>query len=354
MSEDDAIHPIIDDVGSYPLPKFTNKKLFYELYWDTHKAFLKDIDIWQNRPVNKYVIKPIIESFRSKIRTNLDVINYPQHIDMYSQFLKPIENYEIEPLVIDPTKSYLIEMKIIEKAAKRFYEEYGRKFKVKACVSGALELYLKKNGFSVYKDMALNLARSVNNYLKKSIISNNYMDTTVLSIDEPSIGLVTFNGVTDDDITDIIEKSVEGLDVDLQIHLHSLNAYQLVLEVPDINVLTCEYASNQKNVIPKQDLEKYDKFIRVGISRTNIGTIIAEEIDKGADSRKFEQKEGLLDVIDSKDRIQSRYKEAISRYGDRLKYVGPDCGLKSWNYQMIAEKVLSETVNAVNEFNKGN
>ena len=349
MSGEDATYPIIDDVGSYPLPKYTNKKLFYELYWDTHKAFLKDIDIWQNRPVNKYVIKPIIDSFRSKIRTGLEVINYPQHIDMYSQFLKPIENYETDPMVIDPNKSYLIEMKIIEKAAKRFYEEFGKKLKVKACVSGAMELYMKKNGFSVYKDMAMNFARSVNNYLKKSIIKNKYMETTVLSVDEPSIGLITFNGVDNNDITDIIERSVEGLDVDVQIHLHSLNAYQLVLEVPDINILTCEYASNQKNVIPKRDLDVHDKYIRVGVSRTNVGTMIAEEIDRGMDSREFERKKGLLEIIDLKDRIQNRYKEALDRYGDRLKYVGPDCGLKSWNYQFVAEKLLSRTVTAIKE-----
>jgi 5-methyltetrahydropteroyltriglutamate--homocysteine methyltransferase len=134
---------------------------------------------------------------------------------------------------------------------------------------------------------------------------------------------------------------------DSQIHLHSLNAYDIALNIDALDVLTCEYASNQKNTIPKRELEKYDKFIRVGVSRTNIDSMISDQIDKGHNPREFETEKGILSIIDSSERIQKRYKEAISLYGDRLKYVGPDCGLKSWNSQRVAFEVLHRTVEAI-------
>ncbi|MHA1338858.1 MAG: hypothetical protein ACTSRZ_08110 [Promethearchaeota archaeon] len=340
--------PLVDDIGSFPLPDYANKELFEQLYWDAYNAILKDIDISRNRSIQKYVIQPIVDSFKKKIDAGLDIVNYPQAIEMNHQFLKPIEEYEEEPFLINENKAQILELKIIEKFAKEFYEKTATPLKLRACVTGPMELYNNKMGFSVYKDIAINLAKSVNRFLKNSIINEKYVKTEVLSIDEPSLGLVTFNQVSNDDISDILKIATQNIDCDIQIHLHSLNAYMLVLNVDSINILTCEYAADTKNIIPKKDLEDYDKFIRVGIARTNLGTIISEFIEKGEDSRKFNTKEGLSLAIDPIERIQKRLKEAINHYGSRLKYVGPDCGLKSWEYEDVAFKLLKNTVDAVN------
>lgn len=344
-----GLHPILDDVGSFPLPDFSQEDTFKKNYWEAYKAILSGFDVTKHRGLSSFIVKPIEESMKRKIQSGMEIINYPQHMDMWEQFLKPIEDYETEPFLINPEKANVIEMKILSDFAKDYYEKTDVKLKLKACVTGPLELYLKKLGFSVYKDMGINLAKSVNSFMKKAIINEKYIETAIVSIDEPSIGLVTFNQITNDELTEILETSAAGLNADVQIHLHSLNAYQLALNTKSINILTCEYASNQKNVIPKKDLDDYDKFIRVGVSRTNLNGIMADEIEKGRDSREFETDEGLLSIIDSKEQIQKRYREAIERYGDRLKYVGPDCGLKSWGSQDVAYNHLKRTVEAVKE-----
>ncbi|MBD3352154.1 MAG: hypothetical protein GF364_11760 [Candidatus Lokiarchaeota archaeon] len=352
MTDSSVHYPIIDDVGSIPLPDSANKIMFEKLYWEAYNAFIKNIDVTRNRAVQRYVINPIEISFKAKINTGLEIVNYPQLMDIHQQFINPIEKYEEEPFLIKSDKAYIVEMKLLEEYAKKYYEQTGEILKVKSCVTGALELYQKLNGYAVYKDMALNLAKSVNRFLKNSIYNEKYIKTAVVSIDEPSIGLVTFTQINNDDVTDILETSAENLDTDVQLHLHSLNSYQLVLNVRDINVLTCEYASDQKNVIPKRDLEEYDKFIRVGISRTNIGGIFGELIEKGENARELNTKQGMFKVIDSKERIKKRYNEALDRYGTRLKYVGPDCGFGGWTYQDVAFKSIKTTVEAVEEIRK--
>ncbi|GAH66467.1 unnamed protein product, partial [marine sediment metagenome] len=72
----------------------------------------------------------------------------------------------------------------------------------------------------------------------------------------------------------------------LKIHLYSTTGQDFYIvtrpiTLQAIDVLTCEYASNKSNKISKKNLDQFDKFIRVGISRTNIDNIIAETIDSG-------------------------------------------------------------------------
>jgi 5-methyltetrahydropteroyltriglutamate--homocysteine methyltransferase len=238
---------------------------------------------------------------------------------------------------------------MLREYAKHHYEETGVKTQCRVSVTGALELYLKLKGFAVYKDIALNLARSVNSFFKNSIYSEKFFETPVISIDEPSIGIITFNLISDDDIVDILETESSGLNPEIQIHLHSLAKSEIALNCSNIDVLTCEYASRSDQKIPKNTLEKYDKFMRVGITRTNISNIIADEIEAGVPPKHFETDEGLISIIDSSTRIKTRYKEAVKHYGDRLKYVGPDCGLIGWQSHKVVSVLLNRTVSAVKE-----
>jgi 5-methyltetrahydropteroyltriglutamate--homocysteine methyltransferase len=121
------------------------------------------------------------------------------------------------------------------------------------------------------------------------------------------------------------------------------------LKSKNIDVITCEYASRPNQSILKAKLEQADKFMRVGITRTNISNLIADEIEAGASPKKFETDEGLISIIDSKARIKKRYKEAVELYGDRLKYVGPDCGVIGWHSHKVVSKLLKRTVAAVKD-----
>ncbi|WP_371804016.1 hypothetical protein [Candidatus Lokiarchaeum ossiferum] len=346
--------PILDDVGSFPLPSYTSNQRFDKYYWDAFKAILKNYDIHKNQGLYTNVVHPIEHTFQLKVQTGMEVINYPQIVDMYSQFLTPMKEYEVknEPHLIEPKFARLLEVDILQQWAKRNYEESGEQIRLKVCVTGPLELYFKEIGFSVYTDMAMNFSKSVNRFLKNSIVDSKYMKTEIVAIDEPSLGYVSISGAEHDDLVKIYDKSVEGLNCDVQIHLHSLNSFKIPLETKHINIMTCEFASNNQNVIDRKYLEDFDKFIRVGVCRTNFNAIMADALDAGMEYQEFNSLEGLRKLIDSPERIEKNLRIAHKQYGDRLKYVGPDCGLNAWAPVELATELLSRTSQVVKKFRK--
>ena len=344
--------PKFDDVGSFPLPTNINRDDFERFYWIAYKALINKIDIFENKGISIHFIDPILKSFQLKMNSGLEIANYPQHIDMYKQFLKPITDYETTPNLIDPTKAFVPEIFVIKNYAKEYYEKMGAPLNLKLCITGPIELYVKKLNFTIYLDMALNFARSVNSFLKNSIINNKYLKTSIISIDEPSFGYTDLMHIDKSDLVPIFDKTVQGIDAIIQFHIHTLNLADIPLQTKNLNVITCEYASNKSNKIPRRELEQYDKFIRVGITRTNVNSIMAEALDSGVPFDYFKTMEGIMSLIDSKERIKNNLENAIEHYGDRLKFIGPDCGLSGWYYPEIAYELLHRTHEAIKEVKK--
>jgi len=344
--------PSFDDVGSFPLPNNIDKERFNNFYWTAYKALINKIDIFKNKGIQIYFIDPIFQSFQSKLKAGVEIINYPQHMDMYTQFLKPINDYKIEPCLIDPKKAYIPEVFVIENYAKNHYEKLGVRLKLKICITGPIDLYVRKHQFTVYIDLALNLAKSINSVLKNSIINNKYIETSAISVDEPSFGYIDIFNVTNDDLIKIFDNTLEGINKQkcaTQFHIHTLNRAYIPLQTKNFDVITCEYASDKSNKIPKKELEQFDKFIRVGIARTNIDSIIAENIDKGATWEKINTFEGRMDLIDSKERIRKNLLDALKLYRDRLMFIGPDCGLGGWQHPEVAYNLLYRTSKVIQE-----
>jgi 5-methyltetrahydropteroyltriglutamate--homocysteine methyltransferase len=215
-------------------------------------------------------------------------------------------------------------------------------------VTGPLELYLRTEfGFTIYSDLLTNLAKSINAFAKSCIVDKPYLKTAVISIDEPSLGFVNFFNTSPEELSSVLDVAAEGLNCDVQIHLHSLAAAEIPAATQNIRTLTCEFASNNANVVDPEMLESNGKFIRVGICRTNLNAIIAEHIDAGESYESIiAQPEAL---IDSEEAIRRNYQKAQDHYGDRLAYVGPDCGLSSWAPVDLASTVLRRIVNVVKE-----
>ena len=347
--------PKFDDVGSFPLADNIDKETFDRFYWIAYKAFVNHNDIFQNKGIQIQFLQPLLESFKYKLSAGVEIINYPQHMDMYKQFLKPIIDYEKEPNLIDPEKAYVPEMFVIKQFARDLFEKTGQKLNVKLCVTGPIELYVRKHQFTVYYDLALNLANSVNIFLKNSIINTKYLSTKVVSIDEPSLGYMDIMNTNNADLIKIFDASLEGIkrkDMTIQIHIHTLNRADIPLNSEHIDVLTCEYAADSSNKIPKKTLDSYDKFIRVGITRTNIDNIIAEILDKGESWEHLQTFDGMISLIDSQAIIRKNLLTAMEIYGERLKFVGPDCGLGGWLHPQIAYELLLRTQKVISEVRK--
>ncbi len=334
---------IVDDVGSFPLPERMSGDEFKRVYRHAREAIY---GARQNDSREYGILKDVVlVSFEKKLNTGMDAVSYPQHYPMHAQFMEPIEQYQTEPFLIEKEKALIPEMRILEEEAKNLYEQKGERTLVKMCVTGPIELYLGTEFKSnIYPDIMHNLSRSINYFIKNSLVKNKYVETVEVSIDEPSIGYADLLNVEKDDITGFIEETVKGVNIPVQIHLHSMKSAYLALEAEDISSITGEFAATPENMefITKKDLDFADKSLRAGVTRTNIDSIIAECLDRGFEPTP-------ADLIDDKKTIQKRIEKLHKRFGDRISSWGPDCGLGSWPTQDAASDLLKRTVEAVRE-----
>jgi 5-methyltetrahydropteroyltriglutamate--homocysteine methyltransferase len=338
---------LVDDVGSFPLPPSIDKKLFDKAYGLAREAIINGKDIKKEKFLLNNFHNVIIDSFKKKLETGLDIVNYPQHYDIHGQFTEVIQEATNKgTYMVDEKNAIIPEVHVIKEEAESISKEIGRRISLRVCVTGPMELYLKMIGTIPYKDMLLMFAETVKQFAKNSILNSKYVKTEVVSLDEPSFG---FQDVTENReiLLEVLEKAFDFSGVVKQIHLHSSSRVADLLAVKNLDVLSFEYAASPKNIeaVSKKMLEEADKHIRVGISRTDIDSITAELYEKGITKPNAEQ------LVESEDIIKKRFLKAKEKYAERITFTGPDCGLGGWPTQEAAQILLKRTVNAVKSAN---
>ena len=334
---------LVDDVGSFPLPSYVDRNTFNRAYDLARQAIIEGRDVMKDDFLSSKFCKIVIDSFKKKCAAGLDVINYPQHYDMYRQFAEPIHGVMKEgTYVVDEKQAFIPEMHVINDAARGLSEELGRRVMLRACITGPMELYLKEVGTVPYKDILLMFAETVRRFAGNSILNSKYVKTEAVSLDEPSFG---FQGISADrdTVLEVLENAFDFKGVTKQIHLHSSSRVSDLLDVENVDVLAFEYAASPRNIesLSRQMLDKADKQMRVGVSRTDIDSIAAELYDKGVAMPTATQ------MVESEDTIRKRFMAAKEKYGDRMTFTGPDCGLGGWPTQEAAQLLLKRTVDAV-------
>lgn len=334
---------LVDDVGSFPLPSYVDRNTFNRAYDLARQAIIEGRDVMKDDFLSSKFCKIVIDSFKKKCAAGLDVINYPQHYDMYRQFAEPIHGVMKEgTYVVDEKQAFIPEMHVINEAAKGLSEELDRRVMLRACITGPMELYLKEVGTVPYKDILLMFAETVRRFAGNSILNSKYVKTEVVSLDEPSFGFQDISADRDT-VLEVLENAFDFKGVTKQIHLHSSSRVSDLLDVENVDVLAFEYAASPRNIesLSRQMLDKADKQMRVGVSRTDIDSITAELYDKGVAMPTATQ------MVESEDTIRKRFMAAKEKYGDRMTFTGPDCGLGGWPTQEAAQLLLKRTVDAV-------
>ncbi|MFZ1039449.1 MAG: hypothetical protein WAN53_06170, partial [Candidatus Bathyarchaeia archaeon] len=334
---------LVDDVGSFPLPSYVDRNTFNRAYDLARQAIIEGRDVMKDDFLSSKFCKIVIDSFKKKCAAGLDVINYPQHYDMYRQFAEPIHGVMKEgTYVVDEKQAFIPEMHVINEAARGLSEELGRRVMLRACITGPMELYLKEVGTVPYKDILLMFAETVRRFAGNSILNSKYVKTEAVSLDEPSFGFQDISADRDT-VLEVLENAFDFKGVTKQIHLHSSSRVSDLLDVENVDVLAFEYAASPRNIesLSRQMLDKADKQMRVGVSRTDIDSITAELYDKGVAMPTATQ------MVESEDTIRKRFMAAKEKYGDRMTFTGPDCGLGGWPTQEAAQLLLKRTVDAV-------
>jgi 5-methyltetrahydropteroyltriglutamate--homocysteine methyltransferase len=338
---------LVDDVGSFPLPPHVDDKMYGEAYRHAREVIVNGKDIRKEASLSTFC-QVVIDSFRKKVEAGLDVTNYPQHYDMHRQVADVVrESMEQGTYSVDERKAILPEVSVIGSEAKNLHEEKGKILQLRVSVIGPMELYLKELGMKVYQDILQMFADNVKRFAKNSILASKYVKTVAVSLDEPSFGFQEISADRDT-ILDTLERAFDFTGVVKQIHLHSPSRVSDILSVKNVDVVSLEYAASPRNIdtIPRKTLDQADKQIRVGISRTDINSIMAELYDKGI------TKPAAYQIVESEETIQKRFEVAKEKYGDRMTFTGPDCGLGGWPTQEAAQLLLKRTVNAVKSARK--
>ncbi len=337
---------IVDDVGSFPLPPHVRREQFEKAYIQARQAMNMGKDPRKDAFLSENFCQVVFDSFRKKCLTGLDVVTYPQHYDMYKQFLDVINKMmDKGTYLVASEQAFIPEIRMIEIEAKRLHEETGKKIRLRVCITGPMELYLKAVGTTCYKDVLLMFAETVRRFAKNSMLNSKHVKTEAVSLDEPSFGFQEIS--TDRDvIIETLEKAYAFSGAIKQIHLHSPSRITQVLDVKNLNVASFEFGASPKNIegLSKKMLDKADKQVRVGITRTDIDSITAELRDKSVTKPTMEQ------LVENESRIRKRYDLIKSTFEDRLAFVGPDCGLGGWPTQESAQLLLERTVRAVKDY----
>jgi len=335
---------LVDDVGSFPLPKHIKRENFEKAYAIARSWVAEGKNPAENSFLFENFYKVIVDSFRMKCEAGLDVVNYPQHYDIRRQFIEPIRKaMEEGTYIVDIKDAVIPEIYVISREAKRFCEELGvERVALRVCVTGAFELYLAEIGTVAYRDVLLMFAESVRRFAANTLLSSKYVRTEVVSLDEPSFGFQDV-AADRDTVLEVFEKAFNFSGVVKQIHLHSSSKVPEVLDVKNVDVISVESAASPKNLegISKSMLEKADKQIRVGVARTDIDAILAELYEKGVKEPQTWQ------IIEDAEVIKRRFEAAKARFGERLAFTGPDCGLGGWPSQEAAQLLLKRTVEVV-------
>jgi 5-methyltetrahydropteroyltriglutamate--homocysteine methyltransferase len=334
---------LFDDIGSYPLPE------------DKKKEWIPDA-VKRNDPEFFNMVREVM---RQKIEAGVDVPTYPQFQDMNQQFLEMIndESKIEEPLLIRKDQARIIELEALEKVGGEYKEKTGKKLNVRVCVTGPVELYLKQFGSTAYTDILNVFAASIDRFIGNSIDNAKELRIATISIDEPSIGINPQIMFSESDLSGALERAAKtgaSHKIDTEIHLHSPLHYKLISNVPSISVIGVESAANPSylDLIDQKDLVENDKFLRIGVARTdifNMSSVLNEKygINVWKEPEKLEE---IITGMETPVIVEKRLEKAYSLFGDRIKYAGPDCGLGSWPSQQLALRLLMNTGKGIKEF----
>jgi 5-methyltetrahydropteroyltriglutamate--homocysteine methyltransferase len=337
------MNTLVDDIGSFPLPPYISKETFSKAYVYARQAAVNGKDLTQDPFINENFCKPVLDSFKKKIAAGLDVTNFPQQYDGIKQVGDVIHgSMEKGTFLVEQEKAVLPEVYLINQQAKALSEEIGKKIQLRVSFFGPLELYLHEIGKTPFPDVLDAFAETIRRFAKNAVFSSKYIETKAVSIDEPSFG---FNNISASQnvICSVLEKAFDFQGVTRQIHLHSAVGVGDLLSVKNIDVLSFEYAASPGNIeaVTLGMLEKADKQIRVGVSRTDIDSILAELYEKGITKPSAEQ------LVEPVEVIRKRFLSAKEKYSDRMTFTGPDCGLDGWPSIEAAQLLLERTVKAV-------
>ncbi|MBN1785343.1 MAG: hypothetical protein JW815_06365 [Candidatus Bathyarchaeota archaeon] len=325
--------------------------------------------------------KQVVESFLDKIRVGIEVPNYPQFRDMNEMFLSMMEGIEkisggyLETALpsLNPIRSRIAEVFALERNAQTIQEHAGQPFEVRVCVTGPYTLA----SFFSYRDEGIfsRLGNVIAELLEQNLFSNKHAKTSLVSVDEPSFGLM------DDPLTDFgssgrenllnswetIFRKIKAKKAQTMIHLHS-TSNSLFWEADYLDVIDSHVDDPLVTMkTTGERLESRDKFLKASITINDFDKLIKEKITADSQEKLAEPdlNERVADAwtdikhkrlnpdsfLETVDTMKRRLANVVGHFGtERVLYAGPECGLKGYPTYETAMECLRRVSVAVNSY----
>lgn len=338
---------LFDDIGSFPLPPNISKNELSEAAFD--------------RNADAFLFPVLDQIFEFKLNAGVQIPNYSQARDMTEQFLRPMTNETCcnGPFDLKEECAGTVEMEALDLYCQKIREETGEKPLVRMCVTGPTELYLKEFGGASYTDIYQIFAEDVNLFVKTAVKTVKNCKIATVSVDEPSIGINPDLSLPADEIIAALTTAGTAAaknGADVEIHIHSPLYYELACQAETINVIGMESAATPSyaDMIDRKVLNDYDTFVRAGITRTDIFSMVGALNEKHGGNiwDKPDIMQEIITVMETPAVAEKRLEKLYGIFGDRIKYAGPDCGLGSWPTQELAAALLKNTGIAIDSFNQ--
>jgi 5-methyltetrahydropteroyltriglutamate--homocysteine methyltransferase len=281
----------------------------------------------------------VIRGLSDKMIAGIDVPTYPQFRDMSTMFLSIIKG-------VEKTRSgYIATGKLSLDPGRMIPEAYAVRsnlarvsgLKLKLCVTGPHTL---STYFSVRPpELLTELGRVLAEVMANSIFRLDDGETVIVSMDEPTFGLV------DDPMLDIgsrgrdclrsawenIAHAAKSRGLETMIHLHS-TADSLMWEVPSLDILSSHVNDPLYDQPTRRLLSETGKRLSAGVAVSSFDDILRnlaytpEEI--GVIWRRIESSQvDPASYLESHTVIRKRLDRVINLFGEEnIPYAGPECG----------------------------
>jgi len=327
--------------------------------------------------------KSLVESFIDKLKTGIDVPNYPQFRDMNQMFMSMMDGIqkidsgylETENASLRADNNKIAEVLAIEQNSQIIQEKTEKNFELRVCITGPYTLA----SFFPYRNEKtfIRLGNVIAQILDCNMFSNKHGKTNLISVDEPSFGLV------DDPLIDFgsqgreylkkawekIFQTIKSKNAQSMIHLHS-TSNPIFWDIPSLDVID-SHVDDPIHQMQKTRklLESKDKFLKASMTVNDFDKlirqkIVAESKQKQSDSDVNEkiavtwtdikkQKVNPDIFLETADTMKKRISDVVERFGeDRILYAGPECGLKGYPTYKNALECLRRISTAVSTFKK--
>jgi len=304
-----------------------------------------------------YFERVVVDYFVRKLKAGLDVATYPQLRDMCYMFLDEldglikVEGKYAQLEAIKPKRKSIPEVDAVFKHSKEIYEETGRSFSMRVCITGPYTLA----SFIIEPtpEQVLSLADALSQIAEGSLQQSRYGNVEVLCLEEPLFGVVDdprldYAGEWSETLLKAWDKifyaaSTRG--VVCAMHLHS-TSNRIFWDLDRLDVIEAE-ADDQifSSKKTRNLLERYGKRLKASICSTNLNKLAEKAADRiprycsltkeqragqiWADIKRGREDPTIL--LESEDEIRSRLKQIVSLVGlENVPYAGPECGLKGF------------------------